>query len=227
MMQPTDRYLPPPPPLTDGTSPWEACVVEEVAPMVASLARRVRGLEVADADAGDATQRILEEVTKACRRWAKVHGPTRPDERYIWSAIHRARRKLYRTVKRASPRATIRPGDGSEAEAVCVALCDRATPAEAAEARSQHALYVQVAAGVYATLTEQDAALLRMSAEGMTPAAIAAEVGRPGDNVAISQRLYVLRRRAREHLAGLGIWTLDDVHALGESPPDVGASHPD
>ncbi len=218
-------YLPPPPSLDEGASPWEAVVIAEVAPMAESLARRVHGLANADLDVKDGRQRILVEVTLACRRWALIHGPTRPNERYIWSAIHRARRKLYRNVRRSGPRATIRPGEGSESESVCVPLCEAPTPAEAAEEASDRDLYVQVANGVYATLTPADAALLRMSSEGMTPQDIAEEVGRPGDNVAISQRLYVLRRRAREHLARLGIWALDDVHALGEYPCDV--RHPD
>lgn len=215
------KHLLPPPPLPAGASPWEGRVVADMEPMVAGLVRRVHGLQSADWDEGDGVQRVLVEVTLACRRWAKVHGPTRPDERYVWAAIHRARKKLYRGVKRAAPRATIRPGDGDEWEPVCVTPCNNPGPLEVAEGTARQRLYVEVTAGLFAGMSEDDAALMRLSADGMSPQEIADHVGRPGDNVVISQRLYVLRRRAREQLAKLGIWALEDVHELHESPFDA------
>lgn len=216
-----ERHLLPPPPLAPGASPWEAIVAAEMEPMITNIVRRVRGLQQADWEEADGVQRVLVEVMLACRRWAKVQGPDRPDERYIWSAIHRARKKLYRGVKRAGPRATIRPGDGDEREPVCVPVCPRPGPLEVAEGAARQRLYVEVTAGLFAQMEDNDATLMRLSADGLSPAEIAVHLGRPEDNVAVSQRLYVLRRRAREQLRKLGIWALEDVHALHESPFDA------
>ena len=204
-----------PPPLPPGSSPWEASAVAAVTPTVQAIARRVRGLETCDQDQDDAVQRMLLEVILACRRWAATRGPGCPDSDYIWAAVHRAKGKLYRSVRRSGHRATIRPGDGNESDPVCVTPCTGPTPAEVSEQARAQQSYAQVAAGVYALFPASDVALLRMAADGMTPAAIAHSVGRPGDNVAVSQRLYVLRRRAREHLAGLGIRALDDASFVG------------
>lgn len=208
----------PPPPLPEGASPWEPIVAAEVRPVVESLVRKVRGLAWANLDHDDATQRVMNEVFLACRRWQKCHGPTKPAERYVWAAVHRARHKLYRSVKRAGPGLTGQLDEqGDNLRATAPSAHDLAVH------RAQQRLYVEVTAGLFANMDPEDATLMRLSAEGLAPADIAMQVGRPGDNVAVAQRLYVLRRRAREHLRRMGIETLEDVHELRESPFDVHA----
>jgi DNA-directed RNA polymerase specialized sigma24 family protein len=188
-------------------------------PAITNLVRGVRLLEKADWNVDDGVQRILTEVMLACRRWAKCHGPTRPEERYIWAAIHRARRKLYRGVARACSRATIHTT--SEDGDVLAPVCPAPRPDRVVEERVRQRMYVEVTAGLFAALDDEDAELLRLYAEGLKPKEIAAQVGRPGDNVAVSQRLYMLRARAREQLARLGIVSLEDLHDLRESPFDA------
>jgi len=215
----------PPPPFVPGASPWEGIVTAEVQPLVSKLvARRVQGLAWADLEAEDGVQRILIEVTLACRRWAKCHGPAKPAERYVWAAVHRARAKLYRSVKRAGPRTFIRPADTAEQDAPAIVVrSDCPGPDEVVEWRTTQRLYVEVTAGLFAGMDPGDEALLRLSAEGFAPSDIAAHVGRPGDNVHIAQRLYILRKRAREQLARLGIESLEDVHTFRGTRADVHA----
>lgn len=206
------RHLLPPPPLPAGASPWEAVVVAEMRPAVRSLVRSVRGLEKAAWTEDDAVQRLLVEIVLACRQWARKHGPGRPAERYVWAAIHRARRKLYRGVARGGKKLAARTGEYDDDEAVVVAVCPAPRPDEDLDRRERQAIYVEVTAGLFSLFSEEDTELLRLAAEGLAPREIAVQVGRPGDNVAVSQRLYVLRRRAREHLAGLGIDSLSALH---------------
>jgi DNA-directed RNA polymerase specialized sigma24 family protein len=194
-------------------------VLAQVRPVVEALVRgRVRGLALADLEPDDAVQRVLLEVVLACRRWSSQHGPTRPPERYVWAAVHRARAKLYRSVKRAHYKVP--------ADEVFGLSSSEPSPEEVAERSSAHHLYVEVVAGLFSALSEEDAVLMRLSAQGLTPLDIADQLG--GDNVAVAQRLHWLRRRAREHLRRLGIEGMEDLHLYLPRPDesDLFRAHP-
>lgn len=223
----------PPPPLPRGSSPWEATILAEIGPAVIGWVRRTWGLASASMDVDDGAQKVYIEVMLACRRWAQVHGPTKPDTRYVWSAVHRAKLKLWRSVGRNKLHVVVPTG------VVQAAIGD--TPDDAGDPYDAYrdpnetaisdiytalspddpeSLYQSsqcrtrcghVVDRVLSVLSDDDRRLMELHAAGYTGVQIAAEVGRPGENVAIVQRLYQLRKRSREHLRGLGIVRVDDA----------------